>query len=205
MKNALLVLVFFTVLLQVHAQDSNFVGKYLPQIKTGTLFQYSFKGNDGGELIVRGEVLSTENGAFSLSDTLIFGPKKQIYKIVMSKTAMEKASKLRAPNEQPTSSRNNFSLFVLSDDKTDHCFSRKFFKTITEQKSAIYGGITYNLVPDLPENAFRLEGRQIDAISIVSSNGKKRFRILNDPSYPLILSSNSYNVNAQLTGISNND
>jgi hypothetical protein len=176
--------------------------KYLPEIKAGTLFQYEFKGKDGAALVVTGEILSTEKG-LSFVDTLTFGGKIQINKTVISKTAMEKAGKMRSPNEQPTSSQNNMSLFVLSDDKTDHCFSRLFFKTLQEQKSAAYGGITYNLMPVPSGEAFMLNDKEVDAIYIVSSNGQKKFWILNDPMYPFILKSASENVNAVLTGMSN--
>ncbi len=178
--------------------------KYLPEIKTGTLFQYEFKGKDGTVLIVNGAVTSTDKNALAFVDTLKFNGKFQVYKTVISKTAMDKADKMKPPKDESTSTSNGVSLFVLSDDKTDHCFSRHFFKTIKEQKSATYGGITYNLTDMTANNIFKLDDREVDAIYIVSANGQKKFWILNNPMYPFILKSSSENVNALLTGISNN-
>lgn len=179
------------------------VEKYSPEIKAGTLFQYEFKGKDGSSLIVHGEILSTEKGSLAFADTLQFGGKIQINKTVIPKTAMENGTKMKPPNEQPTSSQNNTSLFVLSDDKTDHCFSRRFFKLLKEQKSAAYSGITYNLMPMPPGDVFHLDDKEVDAVYVVSANGQKKFWILNNPLYPFILRSASENVNALLTGISN--
>ncbi len=194
-------IVFSVLLFTAHAQKGD--DKYLPEIKTGTHFQYVFKGKGGADLRVAGEILSTDKGSLAFVDTLQFEGKIQINKTMISKTAMENANKMRSPNEQPTSARNADSLFVLTDDKTDHCFSRRFFKTLMEQKSASYGGITYNLTPISAETVFRLDGKQVDAIYMVSANGQKKFWVLNNPLYPFILQSSSENVNAVLTGIFN--
>jgi len=200
-KHLHLVLFFSVSLLNSFAQKAD--DKYLPEIKAGTLFQYVFKGKNGHDLNVSGEIISTDKGSLAFVDTLKFEGKIQINKTMISKTAMEKANKMRSPNEQPTSAQDGNSLFVLPDDKTDHCFSRHFLKTLMEQKSASYGGITYNLTPISPDLVFKLDGKEVDAIFIVSSNGQKKFWILNNPIYPFILQSASENVNAILTGISN--
>jgi hypothetical protein len=191
------------ILLSIFFVEGYAQEKYLPEIKAGTLFQYDFKGKDGAALNVAGEILSTDKGGLSFVDTLKFGGKMQINKTVISKTAMENAGKMKPSNEQPTSSQNNTSLFVLGDDKTDHCFSRKFFKTLKEQKSASYSGITYNLTPIQSGDVFKLDDKEVDAVYVVSANGQKKFWILNNPLYPFILRSGSENVNAVLTGISN--
>src|ERR1035438_10044717 len=138
--------------------------KYLPEIKAGTLFQYEFRGKDGADLIVNGEILSTEKGSLAFVDTLKFGGKIQINRTTISKKAMENANKMRSPNEQPTSAQNGNALFVLPDDKTDHCFSRQFFKTLKEQKSATYGGITYNLLPMPAGEVFKFQDKEADAV-----------------------------------------
>ena len=202
MKNLKLIIPFLIIFLKSFSQDST---KYLPQIQSGTVFQYNFIGNDGGRLVVDGVMQSVEKGGLTLVDTLKFGGKSEIYKIVISKKGMENASKLRAPKEQPTSTVRNFTLYVLSDDKTDYCFSRKFFKTLLEQKTAVYGGITYNLLPQGQEPPFEIDGKKFDAVDMISANGKKKFKLLNDPIYPLILSSTSNNIHAVLTKISGVD
>jgi hypothetical protein len=201
MKHLYLLIHCIIFFFQVYSQKTG--EKYLPEIKAGTLFQYTFKGKDGTNLNVRGEILSTEKGGLSFVDTINFGGKFQVNKTVISKTAMENGNKMRPPNEQPTSSQNGILLFVLSDDKTDHCFSRRFLKTLKEQKSATYSGITYNLQPMPPGEVFKLDDKEVDAIYIVSANGQKKFWILNNPLYPFILRSASENINAELTGISN--
>lgn len=200
-KRMHLVLFFSVYLLNSFAQKAD--DRYLPEIKARTLFQYVFKGKNGSDLNVSGEILSTDKGSLAFVDTLKFEGKIQINKTMISKTAMENANKMRSPNEQPTSAQNGNSLFVLPDDKTDHCFSRRFFKTLMDQKSASYSGITYNLTPISPESVFKLNGKEVDAIYIVSANGQKKFWILNNPLYPFILQSASENVNATLTGIRN--
>lgn len=201
MKHLHVSFLFSVLLFTAHAQKAD--DKYLPEIKAGTLFQYVFKGKNGSDLNVSGQILSTDKGSLAFVDTLKFEGKIQINKTMISKTAMENANKMRSPNEQPTSAHNGNSLFVLPDDKTDHCFSRRFFKTLLEQKSASYGGITYNLTPISAGTVFKLDGKDADAVYIVSSNGQKKFWILNNPLYPLILQSSSENVNAVLTGLSN--
>ena len=201
MKNLRFTLLFSISFAYGYSQTTS--DKYLPEIKAGTLFQYEFKGKDGAELIVDGAILSTEKGALSFVDTLKFGGKMQINKTVISKKAMESANKMRSPGEQPTSAENGNALYILTDDKTDHCFSRHFFIALKEQKSATYGGITYNLADMTAEKVFKLDGNEVDAIYVVSANGQKKFWILNNPLYPFILKSASENVNAVLTGISN--
>jgi len=200
-KRLHLILLFSVSQLDGFAQKTN--DKYLPEIKAGTLFQYVFKGKNGSDLNVHGEIISIDKGSLAIVDTLKYEGKIQINKTMISKTAMENANKMRSPNEQPTSAQNGNSLFVLPDDKTDHCFSRRFFKILNEQKSASYGGITYNLTPISQDLAFKLDGKEVDAIYVVSANGQKKFWILNNPLYPFILQSASENVNATLTGISN--
>jgi hypothetical protein len=179
--------------------DSN----YLPEIKEGTIFHYLFKEKDGGQFFVKGEILSTENGRLSFVDSIHFGGRLQVNKTVISKSGMENGNKMRPPNEEPTSRQHDIFLFVLSDDKTDHCFSRRFFRTIKEQGSANYGGITYKLLPQPADAVFRLDNKQVDVLYIVSANGQKKFWILNNPLYPFIVRSASENINVELTGISN--
>jgi hypothetical protein len=201
MKTTHLTILLAISFVQGYSQTAN--DKYLPEIKAGTLFQYEFKGKDGAELIVDGAILSTEKGALSFVDTLKFGGKMQINKTVISNKAMENANKMRSPGEQPTSAQDGNALFILTDDKTDHCFSRHFLKTLKEQKSATYGGITYNLMPMPAGEVFKFDDRVADAVYMVSANGQKKFWILNNPLYPFILRSASENVNAILKGISN--
>jgi hypothetical protein len=177
--------------------------KYLPEIRQGTIFHYVFKQKDGTRLFVKGEILSTENGIFSFVDSIDFAGRLQVNKTVISKSGMENGNKMRPPNEQPTSQQHGLALFVLSDDKTDHCFSRRFIRTIKEQKTANYGGITYRLLPVPDNEIFKLDDREFDVLYIVSANGQKKFWILNNPLYPFILRSASENINVELTGISN--
>jgi hypothetical protein len=189
------ILILFLVSSPLQAQ------KYNPEIKTGTLFKYEFKGKDGAVLLVNGAITSTDKGALAFTDTLRFNNQFQVYKTVISKTAMGRADKMKPPTDEPTSTQRGVSLFVLSDDKTDHCFSRLFLKTIKEQKAATYGGITYTLSNMPAGEAFKLNGKEVDAVYFVSSNGQKKFWVLNNTMYPLILRSSSENINAVLTGI----
>lgn len=191
----LAILISVSSLLSLHAQ------KYIPEIKTGTLFQYQFKGTDGGILVVNGAITSTDKGSLAFVDTLKFNNKFQVYKTVISKTAMEKGNRMKPPTEQPVSVQHGTALFVLSDDKTDHCFSRQFLRNIKEKKSASYGGITYEAKDVPPAEAFKLNGKEVDAVYIVSSNGQKKFWVLDNPICPLILKSSSENIDAVLTGI----
>ena len=198
MKHTGLLIIFFVIIKAGFSQSTE---KFIPVIKAGTLYKYTFKGKDGSNILVAGGIVSTDKGGLVIVDTIAFGNKKQINKTVISKTAMEKGNKMKPPNEEPTSSQNGNSLFVLSDDKTDHCFSRQFIKTLKEQKTATYSGIQYNLAEQPTGTEIIIDGKKMDALFIISSNGMKKFWILNDAMYPFILKSSSENINAELTSL----
>ena len=201
MKKLLICLLCASPVAVLYAQDSS--EKYLPEIKAGTQFEFNFSGKAGDDLNVAGEILSTDHGGLSLVDSIPFKGKIQLVRTVITKKGMESGSRMKTPNEQPTSKSDGSLLYVLSDDKTDHCFSRQFIRTLKERKSASYGGITYALTDPPPGQAVLLDGRELDAIYIVSTNGRKKFWILNDPLYPFILKSASENINVRLVRISN--
>ncbi len=181
---------------------SIFSQNYNPRIQPGTAFQYEFWDKLAGKLVVDGSFISLDNGGLSFYDTLRLKEKSQVYRTIISKKGMEKGDCMKPPKEDPRSVQHGVYTFILSDNETDHCFSRSFLKNIKIDKTDVYGGITYFMEEGPAVKDFELNGVKWNAIHIISANKQKRFTILNNEEYPLILQSSSEDVNSLLTRFS---
>lgn len=190
---------FGALLLLSLSYFSIFSQNYNPRIQQGTAFQYEFWDKMSGKLVVDGSFQDVDNGRLSFYDTLHLKGVSQVYHTIISKKAMERGDCMKPPREDPRSVQNGVYLFILSDNETDHCFSRSFLKNIKKDKTAVYGGITYFQEEDPAFKDFELNGLKWDVVHIISANKQKRFTILNNEEYPLILQSSSEDVNSLLT------
>ncbi|MES2418341.1 MAG: hypothetical protein V4541_09145 [Bacteroidota bacterium] len=74
----------------------------------------------------------------------------------------------------------------LGDAETYGLISKTAFKTLTDTKAFTYNNIKFKVkTPD--SNPMKIGGKEIDAIHVVSDEGKVELWILNNPSLPIIL------------------
>jgi hypothetical protein len=81
-------------------------------------------------------------------------------------------------------------------------FSKKLYADLQKNKKAKFDNAVIKVQPSLPSNAFKLNGKTIDALYAESESGAKIW-IFNNASYPLMLKieNNPNGVDAELTMI----
>lgn len=166
-----------------------FAQKVLPEIKEGTTMQclgyvqgqefplsFTVKGLKG-PLSLAWSVAGYGDGAF-----------------VMSAKALEGATKMYMTSQPATGDTK------LADDETFGLISKAAFKSLMDNKSFTYSGIKFKIKTS-GVTPFSIGGKEIDAIPVVSEDGKLEFSILNNPNLPLILQSSGMPTDMVVTEI----
>lgn len=76
----------------------------------------------------------------------------------------------------------------LADDETFGFISKSTFKSLLESKSFNYKGLKFNLKTS-SNAAPKINGKEADAINVISVDVKYEFWLLNNLSFPLIIQS----------------
>lgn len=92
----------------------------------------------------------------------------------------------------------------MDDEETVLIFSKTFFKTLLNFKSAVYDGIAYHLKAYTDSNAFQLGNKVVDAVYAESADGITKIWLLNSADFPLLLKiiGNKAGIDAILNSIS---
>ena len=171
MKKITFTLIAIVLSLTVYAQ------KVLPEIKSGTTIM--------SIAIVQGQQIPLFLTINSITDGISLGWAVEGYgdgSFKMSAKAVENGNKMFMTT-QPALGETK-----LADDETFGFISRSSFKSLSESKSFNYNGIKFKLKTST-STVPKINGKEADAINVVSEDGKYEFWVLNNPSLPLIIQS----------------
>lgn len=166
---------FCVLLLTVCLNVSAFAQKYLPQIKAGTVLNYTaYHKAFGQDVPLTLTVLSIAapiqlkffvpqlgSGIFEMSAKAIENGKK----IAIKEPAMDDVTKLK-------------------DDETLAFLSKNTFKNLTTNKTFELNGQTFTVSADA--TPFKINDKEADVFYAATANGKTKLWILNNPNFPLI-------------------
>lgn len=169
MKKALLLLTFASLTVTAWAQ------KYVPQIKTGTVLNYTAYARAFGQTLPAVLTISDLNAPLKIK-WVINGLGTGTFEI--SAKAMQSGTKmaLREPGmDDVTKLKDNETLAFLSKDTFTALVTNKAFE-LNGQKFTVTDGAA----------AYTLDGKEADTFYAVTANGKTKLWILNNPDFPLI-------------------
>lgn len=169
MKTILILFAFVAVSLNVLAQ------KYVPQIKTGTVLNYTAYARAFDKTLPAVLTISEINAPMRIK-WLINGLGTGTYEI--SAKAIQSGTKmtLREPGfEEVTKLKDSETLAFLSKDTFTALISNKAFE-LNGQKFTVTEGAP----------SYMIDGKETDTFYAVTANGKTKIWILNNPDFPLI-------------------
>jgi hypothetical protein len=152
-----------------------FAQKYVPQIKNGTVINYSAHSRAFGQDI-----------PLTLTLTSISAPVQMKYSIPqlgtgtfeMSEKAMESGKKIALREPQMDG------VTKLKDDETLAVLSKNTFNSLTTNKTFELNGQTFKVTEDT--SAYKINDKEADVFYAETANGKTKLWILNNPGFPLI-------------------
>ncbi|MGI4021525.1 MAG: hypothetical protein ACRYFA_08475 [Janthinobacterium lividum] len=152
-----------------------FAQKYIPQIKTGTVLNYSAHSRAFGQDI-----------SLTLTLTSITAPVQMKYSIPqlgtgvfeMSAKAMESGKKIAI--KEPSID----GVTKLKDDETLAVLSKNTFHNLTTNKTFELNGQTFTVTTDT--TVYKINDKEADVFYAITANGKTKLWILNNPDFPLI-------------------
>jgi len=166
-------LIWFTVgtLLSFNA----WAQKYVPQIKNGTVLNYTANIPAMGQTLPTILTITELNAPMHIK-WLISGLGTGTYEI--SGKAIQSGTKmaLREPGYEPVTK--------LKDNETLGFLSKDTFSSLVTNKAFELNGLKFTVTEGAP--AYMLDGKETDTFYAVSANGKTKLWVLNNPDFPLI-------------------
>lgn len=152
-----------------------FAQKYVPQIKNGTVLNYSAHSRAFGQDI-----------PLTLTLTSIAAPVQMKYSVPqlgngtfeMSAKAMESGKKMAIKEPQIDG------ITKLKDDETLAVLSKNTFNNLTTNKTFELNGQKFTVTADTA--AYKINDKEADVFYAVTANGKTKLWVLNNPDFPLI-------------------
>lgn len=169
MKKMIFTLIAFVFSMAAFAQ------KVLPEIKSGSVIQAS--------VFVQGQEYPLLLAVKGINDDISLDWVVDAYgegTFKMSAKALESGSKLLMTT-QPGLGETK-----LADDETFGLISKTAFKSLNGTKSFTYSGLKFKLKTP-SSTAVKINGKEADAINVVSEDGKFELWILNNPNFPFII------------------
>jgi hypothetical protein len=149
--------------------------KYVPQVKAGTVLNYTAYARNFGQTLPA--VLTINNlGAPLQIKWVISGLGSGIFEI--SAKAIQSGTKmaLKEPGMDPVTK--------LKDNETLAFLSKDTFNALVTAKAFELNGQKFTVTDNAP--AYQLDGKDADTFYAVTSNGKTKLWVLNNPDFPLI-------------------
>ena len=149
--------------------------KYVPQIKNGTVLNYTANVRAMGQTLPTILTITELNAPMHIK-WLINGLGTGTYEI--SGKAIQSGTKmaLREPGFEPVTK--------LKDNETLGFLSKDTFNTLVTTKAFELNGLKFTVTEGAP--AYMLDGKETDTFYAVSANGKTKLWVLNNPDFPLI-------------------
>ncbi len=169
MKKLLLVTIFFLSAYTAFAQ------KMVPQIKNGTILNYTAYARAFGQALPAMLTITDLNAPLRIK-WIINGLGTGTFEI--SAKAIQSGNKmaLREPGfDEVTKLKDNETLAFLSKDT---------FSNLRDNKAFELNGLKFKVEEGAP--AYQLDGKDIDTFYAISEKGKTKLWVLNNPDFPLI-------------------
>jgi len=149
--------------------------KYVPQIKNGTVLNYTANVRAMGQTLPVTMTITELNAPMHIK-WVISGLGTGTYEI--SAKAIQSGTKmaLREPGYEP--------LTKLKDNETIGFLSKDTFSNLASSKAFELNGLKFAVTEGAP--AYLLDGKETDTFYAVSANGKTKIWVLNNPDFPLI-------------------
>ncbi|WP_419801276.1 hypothetical protein [Mucilaginibacter sp.] len=165
----------FVVALDFCLNVSVFAQKYVPQIKTGTVLNYTaYHKAFGQEVPLTLTVLSTTAPV----QLKFYVPQLGTGTFEMSAKAVESGKKMAI--KEPSMD----DITRLKDDETLAILSKTTFNNLKTNNSFELNGQTFTVAADA--TPFKINDKEADVFYAATANGKTKLWILNDPDFPLI-------------------
>jgi hypothetical protein len=152
-----------------------FAQKYVPQIKNGTVLNYSAHSRAFGQDIPLTLTLASITAPVQMKYSV---PQLGNGVFEMSAKAMESGKKM-AIKEPSTNS-----VTKLKDDETLAVLSKNTFTNLTTNKTFELNGQTFTVTADT--TVYKINDKEADVFYAVTANGKTKLWILNNPDFPLV-------------------
>jgi hypothetical protein len=172
MKRALCVAVMALLSTALYAQ------KYVPQIKVGTIINYSAEVKSLGQTFPLMLTVTNLNDPLRLKYTV---PQLGTGTFEMSAKALESGKKMaiKAPSSDDVTK--------LKDDETLGIISKTTFKSLTDNKTFELNGQTYLVTADPDTRPYLINSKEADVFYAATANGKNKIWILNNADFPLVV------------------
>ncbi|MFC4211293.1 hypothetical protein ACFOWA_08885 [Pedobacter lithocola] len=168
-----IITICFCLALAIHAKAQ----KTVPEIKTGTVMS--------ANAFVQGQEFPLVLTVKSITAPVSIGWSVEGYgdgAFEMSAKALESGTQF-LPVTQPA-----LGVTKLGDNETFGVISQAAFKTLSDTKAFTYGGAKFKV--KTPDTAgIKIGGKDVDAIHVVSEDGKLELWVLNNPSFPFVVQS----------------
>ncbi|MFD1257341.1 hypothetical protein ACFQ3S_11085 [Mucilaginibacter terrae] len=149
--------------------------KYIPQVKTGTVLNYTAYARAFGQTLPAILTITEINAPLRMK-WVINGLGTGIFEI--SAKAIQSGNKmaLREPGfEEITKLKDSETLAFLSKDTFTALINNKVFELNGQKFTVTDGAPSYNI-----------DGKEADTFYAVTANGKTKLWVLNNPDFPLI-------------------
>lgn len=167
----LLCVLLSTVCLNVSA----FAQKYVPQIKAGTVLNYTAYHKAFGQDVPLTLTVLSITAPVQLK---FFVPQLGSGTFEMSAKAIENGKKMAI--KEPAMDE----VTKLKDDETLAFLSKSTFKNLATNKTFELNGQTFTVTADAAP--FKINDKEADVFYAATANGKTKLWILNNPDFPLI-------------------
>lgn len=149
--------------------------KYVPQIKNGTILNYTANVRAMGQTLPVVMTITEINAPLRIK-WVISGLGTGTYEV--SAKAIQSGTKmaLREPGYEPVTK--------LKDNETIAFLSKDTFSSLVTNKAFELNGLKFTVTDGAP--AYMLDGKEADTFYAVSANGKTKLWVLNNAEFPLI-------------------
>ena len=165
----------FTITALTVLSISAWAQKLVPQIKTGTVLNYTANARAMGQTLPAILTISDLNAPLRIKwviNGLGTGTFEISAKAIQSGTKMA----LREPGFDEVTK--------LKDNETIGFLSKDTFTALVTNKAFELNGQKFTVTADAP--AYVLDGKEVDSFYAVTANGKTKMWVLNNPDFPLI-------------------
>jgi hypothetical protein len=165
----------YVIALMVCLNAAAFAQKFSPQIKAGTVFNYSAYSRAFGQAVPLTLTVVNLTGPVQLKFNI---PQLGTGTFEMSEKAMESGKKMAIKEPQIDG------VTKLKDDETLAVLSKNTFNSLTTTKTFELNGQTFKVTEDT--SAYKINDKEADVFYAVTANGKTKLWILNNADFPLV-------------------
>ncbi|QJD94581.1 hypothetical protein HH214_01165 [Mucilaginibacter robiniae] len=156
---------------------AGFAQKYVPQIKAGTVFNYTAYARNAGQRVPASFTLVSLTPPVQLK-WAIPGFGNGMYEISAKGVQSGTKMAIKEPGMDPVTK--------LKDDETMAFLSKDTFNSLVNNKTFTLNKQTFNVVADTSATPYKINDKEADVFYAITSNGKTKIWVLNNPGFPLI-------------------